>query len=1066
MNPRFFVTGGTLRPDALCYVERQADRDLYQSLLNGEFCYVLTPRQMGKSSLMVRSVVRLRHAGLNVAVLDLTSIGQNLTPEQWYDGLISRLGQQLDLEDPLVELWRAHARWGPLQRWIAAVEWLLQSDRCIVIFIDEIDTVRSLPFSTDEFFAAIRECYNRRAQDSRFDRLTFGLLGVATPTDLIRDPRLTPFNIGRRIEVHDFTETESLPLAQGLSPNPVTGRTLLRRVLYWTGGQPFLTQRLCQCVVDALHQTASHETPPPGAVPPPLPTAELVDEACLRLFLEPTARERDDNLIFVRERILRSEVDVAALLGIYRAVLRGRRVSDNDHDPIIATLKLSGLTTGHAGALQVRNRIYQAAFDEKWIANNMPEAETRRQRKAFRRGIFIAFATMLVLFIGALAFFINSLRLKPLGLKTTMPDGSLLTLDTVTYGRQHHYEPGHFRSAWLPRPFSLGSQSPRKPSFDLETPSDALSFWMTRRDPTSGVCLNFDWWSHFELVDTHGCSFFGNLRAVRHDRNATGAFDSSNLTPLAPADATFIVASGAAVSFPRRDKLIRLRLYDLNQEQVAEFNIPNPVYRSYSVWRAEPLPQTRREKDLTVTLTDIQTTLASYRWLHSIVDLPVTRVSWQAFWNGASSTQWIASSLTLADATGNTQSLLPLLPDPGLCHLESAWSVKATLYQTAEAAADQPSATWALGDLTLPGYGKIENRTQSRSFDRLSIQLRGLAGPGRFRIDQNALVPHEHSSIQRELIGDGWFLFTRTEGPLARQNPTIIATGKPFLIFQIDNNNTPPVQLAFSAIDAQGRLVEAEEYRHESLYFLALPSQLNTLRDARIWFRTPRQVEFLVRPPSPVKATDQPQHSSYYQTPLQSFPPRDPGLPRNLIDLSPHFNASLLEDWHRQVAGNDLARLPQGVQRLGNVDFDIRGIVQLAGTEAPAQRFPRQIQGIRVNQLCHQLHFLHASGWNATRGAFVGQYIVRYADGSIEAIPLAFGRNIEDWWFSPQDPAPVTEAEVVWLGVNRASLSLDRGTRLYKYSWTNPRPTVRIETLDFLSGMGDTAPFVIAITAE
>jgi hypothetical protein len=60
----------------------------------------------------------------------------------------------------------------------------------------------------------------------------------------------------------------------------------------------------------------------------------------------------------------------------------------------------------------------------------------------------------------------------------------------------------------------------------------------------------------------------------------------------------------------------------------------------------------------------------------------------------------------------------------------------------------------------------------------------------------------------------------------------------------------------------------------------------------------------------------------------------------------------------------------------------------------------------------------------------------------------------------------VTEAEVVWLGVNRASLSLDRGTRLYKYSWTNPRPTVRIETLDFLSGMGDTAPFVIAITAE
>jgi len=68
----------------------------------------------------------------------------------------------------------------------------------LVIFVDEIDVVRSLPFSTDEFFAAIRECYNRRTEDPEFRRLTFCLLGVASPSDLIRDTRLTPFNIGRR----------------------------------------------------------------------------------------------------------------------------------------------------------------------------------------------------------------------------------------------------------------------------------------------------------------------------------------------------------------------------------------------------------------------------------------------------------------------------------------------------------------------------------------------------------------------------------------------------------------------------------------------------------------------------------------------------------------------------------------------------------------------------------------------------------------------------------------------------------------------------------------------------
>src|SRR5882762_5997036 len=91
----FYVTGGTLRQDAACYVERQADKDLLDGLLQGEFCYVLTSRQMGKSSLMVRTAGKLREQGVRVAVLDLTAVGQNLTPEQWYDGLLVRVGRQL-----------------------------------------------------------------------------------------------------------------------------------------------------------------------------------------------------------------------------------------------------------------------------------------------------------------------------------------------------------------------------------------------------------------------------------------------------------------------------------------------------------------------------------------------------------------------------------------------------------------------------------------------------------------------------------------------------------------------------------------------------------------------------------------------------------------------------------------------------------------------------------------------------------------------------------------------------------------------------------------------------------
>jgi hypothetical protein len=98
---RFYQTGGNLPQNAPSYVERQADTDLYEGLQRGEFCYVLTARQMGKSSLMVRTAARLREEGIAVAVLDLTAIGQNLTVEQWYDGLLVHLGRQFDREEEL-----------------------------------------------------------------------------------------------------------------------------------------------------------------------------------------------------------------------------------------------------------------------------------------------------------------------------------------------------------------------------------------------------------------------------------------------------------------------------------------------------------------------------------------------------------------------------------------------------------------------------------------------------------------------------------------------------------------------------------------------------------------------------------------------------------------------------------------------------------------------------------------------------------------------------------------------------------------------------------------------------
>lgn len=388
----FYTTGGTLRPDAPSYVERQADLDLLDGLQQGEFCYVLTSRQMGKSSLMVRTANKLREAGAHIVILDLTAIGQNLSAEQWYDGLLMRAGKQLGLEQDLERLWMASSRLGPCQRFFNSLREVALPARSgtIVFFVDEIDAVRSLPFSTDEFFAAIRECYNRRVEDPEFRRLTFCLLGVATPSDLIRDARTTPFNIGRRVELHDFSEREAAPLAKGLghvaakefrqTPQLANGpsnhslrqaKRLLTRILYWTGGHPYLTQRFCRATAES-----ALALDPSG-----------IDRLGDELFFSSRAQERDDNLHFVRDRLLRSGSELPGLLELYQRIRSGRGVADDETSPLISILRLSGVAKTVDGRLVERNRIYSRVFDRRWIEIHMPDAELRRQRAAFRRGV-------------------------------------------------------------------------------------------------------------------------------------------------------------------------------------------------------------------------------------------------------------------------------------------------------------------------------------------------------------------------------------------------------------------------------------------------------------------------------------------------------------------------------------------------------------------------------------------------------------------------------------------------------------------------------------------------------
>lgn len=399
---RFFATGGTMPLNAPSYIRRQADEELYQYLSEGKFCYVLDSRQVGKSSLMVRAKERLRAEGVTVAQIDLQSIGQNVTVEQWYGSLVTQLGDELLLGDDLYDFFedaRKQERFGPLERWIRTLtEVVLQ--RCggqIVIFVDEIDQVRTLQsrFSTDEFFTGIRELYNRRSSSSELKRLTFCLIGCATPSDLIKDVRTTPFNIGQRIELTDFTPTEAASLAKGLGREEKVAQVLLERISHWTGGHPYLTQRFCQEVANRRE----------------IRTPADIDRLGEELYFSSRARLDDHNLKFVNDKI-HEAADLAGLLDLYRRVRRDKPVVDDQTNPLINIMRLSGITRIAQGYHYVRNRIYYRVFDRQWIRQNMPGAEIRRQRvAAIKAALLTSAAALVILAILSNSYFVRA-RLK------------------------------------------------------------------------------------------------------------------------------------------------------------------------------------------------------------------------------------------------------------------------------------------------------------------------------------------------------------------------------------------------------------------------------------------------------------------------------------------------------------------------------------------------------------------------------------------------------------------------------------------------------------------------------
>ena len=359
----YHASGGSLPPDASTYVTRQADHDFYDALHRGDYCYVLNSRQMGKSSLRARTAQQLEAEGYRCVTIDLSGeIDTDITPEAWYYTLIDLLARGLQLPDfQLGSWWAAQQNLTPHGRFSRFLALLLERITApIVIFIDEIDTVLSLAgIRRDDFFALIRACHNRRADDPAYNRLTFALLGVATPSDLIQDSDRTPFNIGRSIQLGGFSFTEAASgLLAGLEPVATNPTDVLQNILDWSGGQPFLTQKLCDLVVrEAANLADASGTISPTAL------AQLVQEQVIDSW---ESKDNPEHLNTIQNRIRGREQRTNRLLGLYGEILQTGAI-ESDGSASQVELRLSGLVVERQNQLQVYNRIYARVFNQAWL---------------------------------------------------------------------------------------------------------------------------------------------------------------------------------------------------------------------------------------------------------------------------------------------------------------------------------------------------------------------------------------------------------------------------------------------------------------------------------------------------------------------------------------------------------------------------------------------------------------------------------------------------------------------------------------------------------------------------
>lgn len=247
---RLAVPGGAVKLRDKLYIERDADRILKDEIIDwGTTTTIRAPRQTGKTSLLMRGVRYASQNDVSVVFLDFQSMGSDkfASPDLFMREIAEAFCHDLRLDGGMVEgAWQGTLGAQNKLTYFLEDKILPQQKDPIVLAIDEADALLKTDFYRD-FFGLLRSWHNRRARYEVWEMLNMVLVISTEPYLLIDDVTQSPFNVGQRLELKDFTQAQVAHLnVQHGSPVPDNEIPTLMNMLQ---GHPYLTRKLLYTLV-------------------------------------------------------------------------------------------------------------------------------------------------------------------------------------------------------------------------------------------------------------------------------------------------------------------------------------------------------------------------------------------------------------------------------------------------------------------------------------------------------------------------------------------------------------------------------------------------------------------------------------------------------------------------------------------------------------------------------------------------------------------------------------------------------------------------------------------------